>query len=256
MPTRPHAANSKPTYQRWLRYLSKHRLGMLLALESFAIFAIAPLIDIGVLPHPLLALTFTLILLIGMLSIGGRTPGGRLLIAIGLVLLPIQLWRYLLPGAIVLVLHPLGLIGFLVMLSVALAGTVFRSQRIKIDQVLGGVVLYLNIGLTFAVTYTLVEHLSSGAFLLPPPVPAIPLHPTYFAYFSFVTLTTVGYGDTVPVNAIARSLATLEAALGQLYPAIILARLVSIEVSQRDQSARSKDRQQVAQDPGRAARDL
>ena len=60
----------------------------------------------------------------------------------------------------------------------------------------------------------------------------------------------------VPVEAIARSLATLEAALGQLYPAIILARLVSIEVSQRDRQAKSQDGQKVAQNPGRAARDL
>ena len=82
------------------------------------------------------------------------------------------------------------------------------------------------------------------------------MHPSYFSYFSFVTLTTVGYGDIVPVEAIARSLATLEAALGQLYPAIILARLVSIEVSQRDQKLRSKHRQQVAQDSGGTAGNL
>ena len=107
----------------------------------------------------------------------------------------------------------------------------FTSRRIKIDQVLGGVVLYLNIGLTFATIYTLVEQLSPGAFHLADPVPEPPLHPSYFVYFSLVTLTTVGYGDIVPVQAAARSLATLEAALGQLYPAIILARLVSIEVT-------------------------
>ena len=68
------------------------------------------------------------------------------------------------------------------------------------------------------------------------------MHPTYFTYFSFVTLTTVGYGDTVPVDPIARSLATLEATLGQLFPAIILARLVSIEVAERDERAGLKGR--------------
>jgi hypothetical protein len=268
MPARPPAAKSKhrqPSWlgyldkhrqPSWLRYLAKHRLGFLLVLEAFAIFAIAPLIELGILPHPLLGLTFTLILLIGMFSTDRHTLDGKLLLALGAVLLPLQVWRYLLPDPLILILHPLGLIGFLVALSWALASTVFRSQRIKADQVLGGVVLYLNIGLTFAVAYSLVEHLSPGAFLLPPPAPATPVHPTYFAYFSFITLTTVGYGDTVPVEAIARSLATLEAALGQLYPAIILARLVSIEVSQRDVRTRSKNGQQMTQDPGRAARDL
>jgi hypothetical protein len=47
-------------------------------------------------------------------------------------------------------------------------------------------------------------------------------------YFSMSTLTTVGYGDIAPVNPIARSLANLEALIGQLYPAIIVARIVTL----------------------------
>jgi hypothetical protein len=50
-------------------------------------------------------------------------------------------------------------------------------------------------------------------------------------YFSFATLTTVGYGDIAPVAPIARSLSNLEALIGQLYPAIVLARLVSLQVA-------------------------
>jgi hypothetical protein len=49
-------------------------------------------------------------------------------------------------------------------------------------------------------------------------------------YFSFVTLTSVGYGDIVPVHPFARSLANIEAIIGQLYPATLLARLVTIEL--------------------------
>ena len=48
-------------------------------------------------------------------------------------------------------------------------------------------------------------------------------------YFSFVTLTSVGYGDIVPVHPFARSLANIEAIIGQLYPATLLARLVTLE---------------------------
>ncbi len=256
MPSRAHPTAGKQPRPSWLRYLIKHRLGLLLALEAFAIFAIAPLIELGMLPHLLLGTTFSLIILVGMLMLDLRSWEGRVLVLVGLAILPIQLWRYTRPGGLVEVLHPLGLIGFLLIVSAALANEVFRSRRVKIDHVLGGVVLYLNIGLTFAVIYTLVEHISPGSFLLPQPSPGLPVHPSYFAYFSFVTLTTVGYGDTLPVNAMARSLATLESALGQLYPAIILARLVSIEVSQRHQRAASQDRQQVAQDQGGAARHL
>jgi hypothetical protein len=46
-------------------------------------------------------------------------------------------------------------------------------------------------------------------------------------YFSFVTLTSTGYGDILPVNPFARSLANLESIVGQLFPATLLARLVA-----------------------------
>ena len=50
-------------------------------------------------------------------------------------------------------------------------------------------------------------------------------------YFSFVTLTTIGYGDIIPLHPYARGLANLEAVIGQLYPATLLARLVTLEIS-------------------------
>ncbi len=52
-------------------------------------------------------------------------------------------------------------------------------------------------------------------------------------YFSLTTLTSVGYGDITPAQPIARSLCNLESICGQLYPAILLARLVSLHVEQR-----------------------
>ena len=52
-------------------------------------------------------------------------------------------------------------------------------------------------------------------------------------YFSFVTLTSTGYGDVFPVHPMARSLCNLETILGQLYPATLLARLVTLEIEGR-----------------------
>jgi hypothetical protein len=52
--------------------------------------------------------------------------------------------------------------------------------------------------------------------------------PSDLVYFSFSTLTSVGYGDIVPVHPFARSLTNVEAIIGQLYPATLLARLVSL----------------------------
>ena len=47
-------------------------------------------------------------------------------------------------------------------------------------------------------------------------------------YYSFVTLTTLGYGDVVPRSEAVRGLAILEAVVGQLYLAVMIARLVSL----------------------------
>ena len=49
-------------------------------------------------------------------------------------------------------------------------------------------------------------------------------------YLSFVTLTSTGYGDIVPVHPLARSLCKTESVMGQLYPATLLARLVTLEL--------------------------
>ena len=54
-----------------------------------------------------------------------------------------------------------------------------------------------------------------------------------FLYFSFVTLTTIGYGDITPTIATSEMLSVLEALVGQLFPAILLARLVSMELHHR-----------------------
>jgi hypothetical protein len=87
------------------------------------------------------------------------------------------------------------------------------------------VAAYLLLGLGWALAYELVALLDAGAFS-GTGLAGSPRYP--FVYFSFVTLTTLGYGDVTPVHPVARSLAIAEGLTGQLYPAILLARLVSL----------------------------
>jgi hypothetical protein len=55
-------------------------------------------------------------------------------------------------------------------------------------------------------------------------------------YFSFVTLTTIGYGDIAAVHPIVRMLVILEGVVGQLFPAILIARLVSLQIQSKQKS--------------------
>jgi hypothetical protein len=112
--------------------------------------------------------------------------------------------------------------------SVVVIRIVFAGGSMTGHRVRGAVVLYLNICLFFAGCYRLIAELSPGAFGGLPERFAIARSLSGLVYFSLATITTVGYGDIVPVHPIARSLAGLEAVLGQLYPAIILARIVTL----------------------------
>ena len=53
-------------------------------------------------------------------------------------------------------------------------------------------------------------------------------------YFSLVSITTMGYGDILPVSALARSFASLEGVFGTLYLAVMIARLVGLHSRRRD----------------------
>ncbi|RFQ31578.1 two pore domain potassium channel family protein [Pseudomonas sp. ATCC 13867] len=84
--------------------------------------------------------------------------------------------------------------------------------------------LYLNFVLSFALTYNLIDHLYPHSFQSS----SGPLDMPGFVYFSMVTLTTIGYGDIVPVHPLARFLAGSEAIMGVLFMALAVARGVSL----------------------------
>ena len=106
---------------------------------------------------------------------------------------------------------------------------VFGPGRITPHRILGAVTLYLNIGLTFAAVYQLVETIDGHAFAS---AKEAELHSLgTMVYFSFTTLSSVGFGDIQPIDPFARSIANLESIIGQLFPATLLARIVTLELS-------------------------
>lgn len=110
---------------------------------------------------------------------------------------------------------------------IALQDVLFGGA-LDINRLTGAICVYLLIGLAWAFVFLLVDELTlEPAFTN--------LRPEEFertvggyVYYSFVTLTTLGYGDIYPLSPIARTLAYLEATVGQLYLTILVAALVGL----------------------------
>ncbi len=119
----------------------------------------------------------------------------------------------------------------LALLMLLLLVDVYRPGPITRYRISGAVAAYVLLGLTWSYVYALVEMGAPGSLRFPTdgatPV-SQPHLPAKLFYFSAATLTTVGYGDVVPVAPLARSLAMLEAICGQLFLATLIARLVSL----------------------------
>lgn len=107
---------------------------------------------------------------------------------------------------------------------------VFREGPITTYRIQGSILVYLLIGFTWSVGYQLVHTVVPAAFSFAQGDPGPGHARDPLIYYSFVTLTTVGYGDITPLHPTARSLAMAEALIGQLYPAILIARLVSLRI--------------------------
>ncbi|MEB3249498.1 MAG: potassium channel family protein [Merismopediaceae bacterium] len=115
---------------------------------------------------------------------------------------------------------------FLVSSIVIILKGIFQAKQVTGDTVTGGICVYLMLGLAWFELYEILLLFEPAAFSR-----EMPFYRTF--YFSFVTLTTVGYGDVVPVHRVAMILSNLEAVIGQIYLAVIVARLVSLYAQEK-----------------------
>lgn len=116
---------------------------------------------------------------------------------------------------------------FFALVSSGLFAYLGRPGQVTSGRIYASVSLYLLIGVFWFCIYNFVEASHSGSFGQSAANTTGPLSRASLLYFSMCTLTTVGYGDMVPITPVARMLASLEAASGVLYIAITVSRLVS-----------------------------
>jgi hypothetical protein len=111
---------------------------------------------------------------------------------------------------------------------VVLAKT-FAEGPITVYRIEGSIVVYLLIALIFSNAYFIIYQLEGEISFKGLSQPDL----KEFLYFSLTTLTTTGFGDISPAIPVSRSVTNMESLIGTLYPAILIARLVSMEFSNR-----------------------
>ncbi len=117
--------------------------------------------------------------------------------------------------------------------------SVFVRDDLKDHPVYGGITGYMLIGVTFAIVYTVIIQIDPKAFQIHGVEPLAESDIPFgdLLYYSFVCLSTLGLGDITPVNAFARSVSIVEAVIGVMYVAVLIAQLVIAPAQRRASNA-------------------
>lgn len=206
-------------------------LTALTVLLSLLVFVVAPLQANGVITGRYFGLIFGIVLIpAAFMLLANWVAAGSIVFSIVLILIASEMeFRQSTVADAYLDLIAWLIAG--ITLSAVVARAVFGPGKVTFHRIVGGILLYLTIGLTFVALFGLI------ALNVPDAFKGLALPYGNFnsagnlIYFSFVTLTTIGYGDIVPFHPYVRGLANLEAVIGQLYPATLLARLVTLELT-------------------------
>ncbi len=127
---------------------------------------------------------------------------------------------------------------FFAIVAVVIIKHVLQYKKVTEDKFYGAISAYLMLGIIGSMLYTILEllnpnsfHFASGIIINEINITPYRFYFSQFLYFSFITLSSLGYGDIVPVSGLARLFSSMEAVTGQLYVAVLIARLVGLHIS-------------------------
>jgi voltage-gated potassium channel Kch len=122
-------------------------------------------------------------------------------------------------------------------MAVVILLSITKNNKVTTDTIYGAICVYLLIGIIWLELFSIVEMIEPGSFLsggenVVKLTGEFHSRPGFnnLLYFSFVTLTTLGYGDIAPATPLAKALSSLEAVVGQLFIAVLIARLVGMHI--------------------------
>jgi ion channel len=219
----------------WRQRLREQLLSLVLVVQLVVLFVI-PIVRVAGAPLPHLAIRMVLLALVMLPLVLARSRGAMATVILSVALaISGTVWGHEEPDLVTETMSTAGQVLPQLALLWVVATAVFGPGRATYHRILGAVVMYLDVGMIFVnLDLMLVQ-------FFPDALTRLPNDPferrEALTYFSFSTLTTSSFGDILPVHPIARTLANLEAICGQLFPAVLLARVVGLQGSPRQASA-------------------
>jgi len=206
--------------------MTRGRFSDLLA-SLVAFFLITPFVVAIGPPGLAVSALFAIVLLVGVYAVSRNRRAALAAGALALLALLLRLAFLLGAGTVAGLLANVAAAAFLAFTALLVLRRVVAPGDVDSDRIAGAVCVYLLLGLIWAYLYSMLEISRPGSFKgLTTAQGEIA-----FVYYSFSTLTTLGYGDVTPLTLYARTLAWLEAVVGQMFLAVTVATLVGLRLS-------------------------
>lgn len=216
----------------WHRYSRENR-NVTLLLSLVVLFVLYPvMVEFEAVRSYRLILVVELIL--ASVALGATKTHRNLAVGLGAPAILLQIVAHAVPTVTSLATAAIATLVFLVFVIVVVYRSVLAPGKVTVDKLAAAVNVYLLLGLAWAIGYGVIAAVDYGAFTTSTinfeTLEEYVEHGAEFVfiYLSFVTITTLGYGDVLPVTPIAQTAAWMEAVVGQLFVAVTIARLVGL----------------------------
>lgn len=177
-------------------------------------------------------IAYSVLLLAAVYAVSEKKQLFTLALALAIPIIAARWLNYFLQSDPLALVSKILTILFLVFIAITVLFHVLKDEEVTADKIYGALVVYLLIGLTWGLLFTVIEGIRPQSFFLGDLQRAnIRDMSTHFTYYSFVTLTTLGYGDITPLTPTAKAFSFVEAVFGQIYIAVLIARLVGLHIA-------------------------
>ena len=208
------------------------RRHLILLISLLVIFIVSPFVVPYYYGPTVLNIIAAVVLLSATYAVSRRRSFFIFALSASIFSIVMTFWLAAAPSSGLVIISHGSLMVVIVFFAVAILSYVLGSSKVTWDKIYGAICAYLLFGYAWTFAYSVIEELQPGSFVSSGAPVAHDLvdRVMQLRYFSFVTLATIGYGDIVPHTPAARTMALLEAILGQFYLVALVGRLVGLHI--------------------------